>query len=205
MMSVSNGDFCSSFRRLFLVCATAAALSGCVTADKPGLSLEARQSLRLTRADVDFAPGATTHISAVEDQAQAQGANTREQVAAAERAHIQRVLSSEFMAIVGPRLSAGRPVAAKIHVVQFYIPGAAAALMMGGSSAFSAGVDLVDEKSGDVLVTIPPGKIANSVYRPGGIIGFAVQAAAANDPVDAKTREISQKFSAEYAAWVVSN
>ncbi len=156
-----------------------------------------------TRAEVDFAPDATIHVSAVEDEATNHGATTRELVAEAERAHIRQALASEFVATVGPRLAGARPVVARIRISRFYVPGAVAALMVGGSSDMQAGVDLVDEKSGEILVSIPPGKISNSVYRPGGILGVAVQVAGAGDPVDAKTREMSRKFSAEYAQWLM--
>jgi hypothetical protein len=179
-------------------------LSGCVTADKPALSVEGRQNLKLVRTEVGFAPGANIHVSAVEDQEAARGAS-REQIGQAERAHISEAMSSDFMAIVGPRLAGSRPVVAKITVTSFYIPGAVAALVAGGSSAFSAGVDLVDVKSGETLVSIPPGKISTSVYRPGGVIGFAVQASAAGDPVDAKTHEISRQFAVEYVNWLLTN
>src|SRR3974390_2795749 len=121
-----------------LVVAAAVCLAGCVMADKPGLSVEGRQNLRLVRADVDFAPGANIHVSAVEDDAARRGATTREQVAEAERAHVREVMASDFMAIVGPRLAGARPVVAKIRVQNFYVPGAVASLMTGGS-AFAAG------------------------------------------------------------------
>ena len=200
-----SSTFISRFKRLpaaLWCCIVASALAGCITAARPDLSVEARQSLRLTRVDVDFAPDANVHVSAVENEATNRGATTRAQVAEAGRAHIRRVLSSEFMATVGPRLAGVRPVVAKIGITRFYIPGAVAAVLVGGSSEFTAGVDLVDEKNGEVLVSIPPGRIANTVYRPGGILGVAVQVAAAGDPAEIKTREMSHTFAADHANWL---
>jgi hypothetical protein len=179
------------------------ALSGCVTADKPSLSPEARQNLRLAAVEVAFTPDASIHVSAVEDEATSRGATTREQVREAEVAHIRQVVTSEFTEVVGPRLAGSRPVVAKIRINNFYIPGAVGALLLDGKSALSAGVDLVDRKSGEVLVSIPPGKIMSGVYRPGGVLGLAVQLTAAGDPADKKTREMSREFAAEYVSWLM--
>lgn len=202
MFILSTGKLYRSCKHLVSGFIVVLVLAGCVRADKPALSLEARQGLRLTRADVGFAPGAVIHVSAVEDQATARMA-TPQEVAAAQRDHVVRVLSAEFMAVVGPRLAGVRPVVAKIVVNRFYIPGAMAALFVGGSSEMQAGVDLVDEQTGEVLASIPSGRIANSVYRPGGVIGVAVQAAGAGDPAEIKTREMAQKFASEYVQWLM--
>lgn len=180
-------------------------LAACVTADKPTLSADARQSLKLTSVSVDFAPSAYIHISPVEDEVNARGSYEREQVAEAEKAQIRRVLPEEFTAMVGPRLAGSRSVAARITITRFDVPGPLATALASGTFGMGAGVDLVDAKSGETLVSIPPGKIGNAVYRPGGVIGLAVQAAEASAPSDKKTRELSRVFAAEYANWIVAN
>ncbi|MDE2362880.1 MAG: hypothetical protein KGM42_09395 [Hyphomicrobiales bacterium] len=178
-------------------------LAGCITADKPTLSVDERQALRLTNAVVRFAPDAVIHVSAVEDEVAARSGATAADVKQAERAQIERVVASDFRSIVAPRLAGVRPVVAQITITRFYIPGALGAFVSGGSSEFSAGVDLVDAKSGEKLVSIPPGKIMGTVYRPGGVVGFAVQAAAAGDPADRKIHEMARSFATEYAGWIV--
>ena len=45
-------------------------------------------------------------------------------------------------------------------------------------------------------------RIASTVYRPGGLLGVAAQVAAAGDPAEIKTREMSHKFAADYASWL---
>jgi hypothetical protein len=198
---------CGNFRkivdmRVFLVFAVfALLLSGCVMADRPTLSPEARASLRLTRAEVVLEPSANIHVSPVEDEASARG-GTREQIAEAQRNHVREVLASEFMNIVAPRLAGERPVFARITVGQFFIPGPVYTLLVAGSSNFSAGVDLIDVRTGETLISIPPGKIQHTVFRPGGMIGFVAQAATAGDPVDSKSREISKNFANEFLAWL---
>jgi hypothetical protein len=182
-----------------------AGLSGCVAADKPTLSADARQSLKLTSVSVDFAPNSVVNISPVEDQVHARGSYAREDVAEAEKAQIRRVLPEEFTAIVGPRLAGSRPVTAHITVTHFDVPGPLQTAVIGSQPLMAAGVDLVDAKSGETLVSIPPGKIAKSIFRPGGVIGLAVQATEAGDPSDKKTREMSRAFAAEYANWIVAN
>ncbi len=153
-----------------------AALAGCVSDDAPKLSLESQQTLKLTAATVDFAPDARIHISAVEDEVVARG-GSKEQVAESERAQIGRVLPEEFIATVGPKLAGSRPVTARVHVKYFNIPGPVQTVVVNGGLELSAGVDLVDAKTGEILNSIPPGKISSAVYRPSGIIGLAFQAA----------------------------
>ncbi|MDE2579282.1 MAG: hypothetical protein KGL46_10780 [Hyphomicrobiales bacterium] len=183
----------------------AAFLAGCITAEKPTLSLEERRALQLTAAHVEFTPDARVHVSPIEDQEAARGA-TREQIAEVEKSHIRAVVSSDFMAVVGSRLNGTRPVAARITIKYFNVPGAVAAVLGGStSSGLIAGVDLVDVKTGQTLVSAPPGKITSEVYRPAGVLGLVMQAASAKDPVDTKVHEMAQKFAAEYAGWVTSN
>lgn len=177
-------------------------LGGCVASDNPTLSPEARQSLKLTAVTLDYTPDARIHISSVEDEVNAQAGATKERVAQAERSQISRVLPEEFMAQVGPKLAGTRPVTARVHINYFNIPGPLATVVSGGNLGLGAGVDLVDAKSGEIINSIPPGKISSMVYRPSGIIGFAVQAAEASDPSEKKTREMSRAFASEYAAWV---
>ncbi len=106
--------------------------------------------------------------------------------------------------LLGPRMAGGRPVVARVTVKQFYVPGPVATLMAGGSSALSAGVDIVDAKSGEMILSIPPGQISSTVYRPGGIVGVAVQASAADNPSEWKTREMARAFAEEYTRWFSS-
>jgi hypothetical protein len=181
------------------------ALTGCVTADKPTLSVEARQSLKLTGVDVAFAPNAVIHVSQVEDEVNTRGDASREQIKQAEMDHIRHVLPEEFMAAVGPSLAGVRPVTAHVTIGYFYIPGPVATLVSGGSFNINGGVDLVDAKTGETLVSVPPGKIFGSVVRPGGVLGLAVQAASAYDASDVKTRQMARSFATEYAQWVASN
>ena len=195
----------SNYFRRFIAGILILGMAGCVAAEKPTLSVEARQSLKLTNVRVGFAPNASLHISPVEDEVQASGSNSPERVAEAEKAQVRSVLSEEFTAIVGARLAGTRPVAANITVTHFTVPGPLQTALVSGSPLMAAGVDLVDAKSGEVLVSIPPGKISSSVYRPSGIIGFAVQAAESGSPSDKKTREMSRAFATEYAAWILAN
>lgn len=177
-------------------------LGGCVASDNPTLSPEARQSLKLTGVTVDYTPDASIHISAVEDEVNSRGVAPREQVAQAEQAQISRVLPEEFLAQVGPKLAGSHAVIARVHIKYFNIPGPLATVAISGNLGLAAGVDLVDATSGEILNSIPPGKISSGVFRPSGIIGFAVQAAEARDPSEKKTRELSRAFGAEYAAWI---
>jgi hypothetical protein len=191
--------------RAFLVFpAIAFLLSGCVTADRPALSPEARASLRLTKTEVVLAPSAIIHVSPVEDEASARG-ETREQIAETQRNHVREVLASEFMHAVAPKLAGQRPVIARIFVERFFIPGPVLTLLAGGSYDISAGVELVDATTGETLVSIPPGKISSAVYRPGGVGGFVVHAITAGDPVDSKSREISLAFANEFVGWLLAS
>lgn len=179
-------------------------LAGCVDAEKPGLSLAARQSLKLTAVSVDFSPEAVLYIYPVEREVQASGSYDPEALRAAEKAQISRVLPGEFMAVVGPSLNGTRPVKARIIVSYFQVPGPMQAVIGSSALGMGGGVELVDAKSGEVLVTIPPGKISQAVARPGGVIGLAVHAMESSESSDVKTRQVSRNFAAEFANWLMS-
>ncbi len=178
-------------------------LAGCVDAERPNVSAETVTSFKLTSVSVDFAPNAAIHISPVEDQVHARGVYDREQVAAAEKAQIRQVFAEVFSAVVGARLTGARPVAARIVVTGFNVPGPLMTALASGSYSVAAGVDLVDAATGATLVSVPPGKISNAVYQPGGVGGLIVQAVQSGDPSDRKTRQLAQIFSNEYVQWLL--
>jgi hypothetical protein len=189
-------------RRLFFIALLSLVLlAGCAAQGYSSLTAEAVGGLRLIRTEVVFEPGAYLNVAPFEDSPGVWG-RSREEAREATKGHVREALVSEFAKVVSPKLSGARPVYARITVGRFIVPGALQTALADGSTELSAGVDLIDAKTGETLASAPPGAVGAWSYKPRGAIGLVSLAISSRDPIDAESRELSQRFATNYWAWL---
>ena len=99
---------------------------------------------------------------------------------------------------VSSRLGGSRLVRLEVTVTQFDIVPTAQRLLIGGAAnSMTADVNIVDAKTGQLILTYP--KLMAAVPTGGGVVGVVVQAM-----VDAADKVIDN-FAARYGRWLVES
>jgi hypothetical protein len=190
------------------VLAGALALAGCVTTEN-SLSANDIANMKLAGVTVSYAPDAlviwddgirayAASKGIVEDMATA--TNTPEG-----KAYVRNMLASRVKGDVerqmAGQLSGTRPVRLDIVVRSFTIASAVQRIVIGGGHGMTADANLVDARSGAVILSHP--NLSIGVAAAGGLVGTAVQAAVeASMNVD-NTDTVANKWGATYRDWLL--
>ena len=193
--------------RVLAVITAVALLSGCIDAEKPTLSADAMAHFRLTDVSVDFTPDAQVHYSDAEDEAaNAQTASGEsadiEKVKQHQRERASAVIRAAFLSEVGPKLAGSQPVKVRVTVSNFWVPGVLGTVLVGGSANMVAGVDLLDAKSGNLIVGFQPDKGYGGAAAFSGIGGAVINAAMDANTVDGRAGRMARNFADDYAGWL---
>jgi Family of unknown function (DUF6778) len=190
------------------VLAGALALAGCVTTEN-SLSASDIANMKLTGVTVSYAPDAVVvwddgirayaaSKGIVEDMATA--TNTPEGKAYVRNQLASRVKSDVEQQMAG-QLAGNRPVRLDIVVHSFTIASAVQRIVIGGGHGMSADANLVDAKTGAVIISHP--KLMASVPAAGGLVGTAVQAAVEAAAKIDSTDTVANKWGATYRDWLL--
>ena len=215
MSRLKNVSFWRVAVRFLLTTFVACGLVGCITAGAPSLSPEALATFRLTEVSVDYTPNAMVHVSDAEDDISfgrahvagevrdGQGMPRQEDIQAYERQRMADILREAFLQKVAPKLAGQIPVKARVLVSHVNVPGALGAIVLGGNAAITAGVDLVDAKTGVVVASLPANQGA-SAYRGGGILAAALNPAIEKAMgYNGAAERLAAIFAEDYANWLV--
>jgi hypothetical protein len=186
-------------------------LAACVTVPNP-LSPDQITSFRLVGTNVGFAPDALIWWGDAEREfAVSKGlsplasesiANTDEA-----KAYVRKAAAGKFREAlernVAGRLPGSRPVRLEVLVREIQISSGVQRIVLGGDHRLSADVNLVDAKSGAVLLSYP----GQGARLPAGqgILGVAVDnliiVPLLKDPID----RLVQNYAVQYSDWLLRN
>jgi hypothetical protein len=193
-------------RRLVVCLVLGFSLSGCITADNT-LSIEQIASFRLQAVDVSVAPNAQILWDDPERAAAGQGsaqvalahaaAGAPADWPATARRTVSDLLRKSMIDLVGPELNGTRPVrlVVRIHALEIVSP--IQRIILGGSHHMTADVDLLDAKSGAVLLTLPAYTVL--VGGGGGLVGVALDNMIRDEPI----RLVTASYAGEYRNWLL--
>lgn len=189
--------------RFLLTLSLALLVGGCATAPKRTLSPDQVASLRLSAIKVQVAPDATLWWGEGERRyAAAQGRSRMEAAAIGKtpegRAHLSGVIAAKtkdaLQQRIGGRLHGGRDVVLQVTVRGVFIASAAQRILVGGGHFLKADAELVDAKTGAVVLSYTS---QNAKAYAGQGIGVLVDQAFA-DPID----RVVDSYATTYAKWL---
>ena len=121
------------------------------------------------------------------------------------RPHLNGVLTGkvkDFMVKqMGGALNGTRPVRIEVVVTQFIAPTGAQRLLIGGAYAITADVNLVDAKSGAVIVAYP--KLGHAIQAQGGVAGVVAQAIV-DSAMQPATDSLIEQHALIYRIWLIN-
>jgi hypothetical protein len=196
--------------RLLAVALFASALAGCVTVEN-----------KLTKADVATFKLVDTKVSVAPDAKitwyeplQAYAATKKipdEQYAdfiktEDAKAHLNGLITGKVKGAMEKHmagaLNGSRPVRIEVVVTQFIIPTAAQRVIIGGSNMMTADVNLVDAKSGAVILAYP--KFTWAVQAGQGIGGVIAQAIV-DSTIQPSTDSLIEQHAMFYKIWLIND
>jgi hypothetical protein len=194
---------------LLAVAGMAAALAGCVTTEN-ALSRSEIDSLKITGVNVSFTPDARIQWDeGVRAYATAKGLS-EEQIAAASnapeaKAYVQNMLAPRVKAAIerklAGQLNGNRPVRLDVVIHNFVISSAVQRILIGGTHAMTADANLVDVRTGAVVVAHP--KLFGQAFAGQGIVGTAVEAAVDSAASRNTLDRIVESYSERYSTWLL--
>ncbi|MBZ6075518.1 hypothetical protein [Microvirga puerhi] len=194
-------------RRLFLLAALGLGLAACVTASN-SLAPDQIPTLRLERVTVGFAPNARIWWG---DGERAYAASKGLPVHEAEelgktpegqayvRGLVEAKLRDEMTRQLAGNLNGTRPVRIEVTVKELNIASTIQKILVGGSYALRADVNLVDAKSGALLLAFSDQSAALGAN--GGLLGVLVDKALLAEPIDL----IVKSYTSQYRNWLLRN
>jgi hypothetical protein len=191
------------------VLAGALALTGCVTAEN-SLSANDIAGMKLTGVTVSYAPEANiqwdegirayaTSKAIVDDQI-ATATNTPEGKAYVRNMLAPHIKSGMERQMAG-HLNGTRPVRLDVVVHSFTIASAVQRIIIGGNHGMTADVNLVDARTGAVIIAHP--KLMAQLIVGQGVLGTAVQAAIDASSEHSTTDKIANTWGATYRDWLL--
>ncbi len=192
----------------FAAFASLVALAGCVTAEN-SLSQNDIASMKLTGVAVAFAPDARIQwedgirayavSKAISDDEIANAVNTPEA-----KAYVQNLLRSKVKARIerkmAGQLNGSRPVRLDVVVQSFTISSAVQRIVIGGGYGMVADANLVDVRTGKVVVAHP--RLVAALVAGNGIVGTAVQAAIDNSLEASPAERVADHYGDRYRSWL---
>jgi uncharacterized protein YceK len=183
-----------SLLALLLICV----LTGCSTVAN-NLSPEQIGSFRLAAVNVRYADDARISWS---DGANSYAASKGVDADSPEtRAYVRSTIASKITSVmqrrVGDRLVGSRPVRIDVVVKTFMIPPIFMRVVGSNHQTFTAEVNLVDAKSGDVLASNPD--VYGFVAASPGVVGELVARALFDEPID----HLLDSFGRSYRLWLL--
>jgi hypothetical protein len=185
------------------------ALAGCNTIEN-SLSQNDVAAMKLAAVTVSFAPDAHLQwedgirayatAKAIPDDEIATRANTPEG-----NAYVQNMLGPKIKAAleqkVGPQLHGARPVRLEVVVKSFVLASAVQRILIGGGRGMVADANLVDAKTGAVIVSYPG--LTAVAYAGQGIVGTAVQAAIDASSQQSPAEKLVGAYGDMYCRWLL--
>ncbi len=185
------------------------ALAGCVTAEN-SLTQNDIAGMKLTGVAVSFAPDATIQwedgirayatSNAIPDDEIATATNTPEGKAYVRNMLAPRIKAGVERALAG-QLNGARPVRLDVTVKNFAIASAVQRILIGGGRGMVADANLVDARTGAVIVANPDLRAFLLVGN--GIVGTAVQAAIDNSSVQSPADKLADRYGESYRDWLL--
>jgi hypothetical protein len=184
--------------RWLLALSLASVLAGCFTVAN-NLSPEQIGSFRLAAVNVRYADDArVSWPDGASTYAEAKGVD----IASPEvQAYVKNTIASKITSVmqrrVGDRLVGSRPVRIEVVVKTFMIPPTFMRVVGSSHQTFTAAVNLVDTKSGDVLASNPD--VYGFVAASPGVVGELVARALFDEPID----HLLDSFGRSYRLWLL--
>ncbi|MGQ0680857.1 DUF6778 family protein [Bradyrhizobium sp.] len=205
--SISVGIF-GGLARL-AVLGGALALVGCKTVEN-SLTANDVSSMRLAGVTVSFTPDARVlwdesvrayaASKAIPDDEIGKAMDTPEAKAYVRKMLAPRVKASVEQAMAG-QLNGARPVRLDIIVKNFALPSAMQRVMVGGAREMTADANLVDAKTGAVIIAYP--EMRSFLMAGQGVLGAAVQAAADSAASRAVVDQVTDRYAQDYRNWLL--
>lgn len=193
------------FSRFLALAALGLLLCGCVTASNT-LAPDQVTTLRLASVSVAFAPNARIWwgdgeraFAALKERpaSEAEDAAKSEEGRAYLRNAIAGKLTQAFESNLKGALLGTRPVRLEINVKDVEIASAAQRILIGGHHRLTADVNLVDARTGAVVLAFSE---QNAIAQAGqGIGGVLLDNAFLGDPID----RVIQNYAAQYRNWLL--
>ncbi|HZH54006.1 MAG TPA: hypothetical protein VEZ16_19260 [Microvirga sp.] len=193
------------FRRVLLAVLVGLSLAGCVTASNT-LAPDQVASLRLQSVSVTFTPGAriwwgdgerafaaSKGLSALE----AEEAAKTEEGQAYLRNTVAAKLAQAFEARLRGELGGTRPVRLEIAVKDLEIASAAQRILIGGHHRLTADVNLVDARSGRIVLAFSEQNATAAAGQ--GIGGVLLDNMFLGEPID----RVIQNYATQYRNWLL--
>jgi hypothetical protein len=188
----------------------ACALAGCVTTAENSLSQNDIAAMKLTGVTVSFAPDAGVQwedgirayatAKAITDDQIATATNTPEG-----KAYVQTMLAPVIKTGVTKSLNGqligSRPVRLDVVVKSFAVASAVQRILIGGGRGMVADANLVDARTGAVIVAYP-GLLA-ATYAGQGIVGTVVQAAIDSASEQSVAEKLAFRYGEIYRNWLL--
>jgi hypothetical protein len=190
--------------------AVAFGLTGCVTTAENSLSANDVASMKLTGVNVSFYPDAGVQwedgirayatSKAITDDQIATATNTPEG-----KAYVQAMLAPVIKTGVtksfNGQLNGTRPVRLDVVVKSFAVASAVQRILIGGGRGMIADANLVDARTGAVIVAYP--QLFAATYAGQGIVGTAVQAAIDNASEQSVAEKLAYRYGEIYRRWLL--
>ena len=187
----------------------ALALAGCVTVEN-SLTQNDIAGMKLTGVTVSYAPNALIQwedgirayatSKAITDDQIATAANTPEG-----KAYVQAMLAPVIKTGISKSLTGqligSRPVRLDVVVKSFALASAVQRLLIGGGRGMVADANLVDARTGAVIVAYPD--LSAASYAGQGIVGTAVQAAIDNASEQSVAEKLASQYGGIYRNWLL--
>jgi hypothetical protein len=190
--------------------AIALGLTGCVTAAENSLSANDIAGMKLTGVNVSFAPDAGVQwedgirayatSKAITDDQIATATNTPEGKAYVQ-AMLAPVIRTGVTKSLNGQLIGSRPVRLDVVVKSFAVASAVQRILIGGGRGMVADANLVDAKTGAVIVAYP--ELRAATYAGQGIVGTAVQAAIDNASEQSVAEKLAYRYGEIYRLWLL--
>jgi hypothetical protein len=186
------------------------ALTGCVTTAENSLSQNDIAGMKLTGVTVSYTPDARVQW---EDGIRAYAtakAITDDQIATATdtpegKAYVRNMLAprikAEIEKVMAGQLNGSRPVRLEVVVKTFAISSAVQRILIGGGHGMIADANLVDARTGAVIVANPDLRAVLVVGQ--GIVGTAVQAAVDSASKQSTLEKLVDRYSETYRDWLL--
>lgn len=187
----------------------ALALAGCVTTEN-SLSQNDIGGMKLIGVAVSFAPNALVHYENIIRTLGIPRTMTDDQMAAAVRtpdgrAYLQGLLAPRIKAgiekAMAGQLNGSRPVRLEVVVRSFDLSSAAQSVLIGGVRQLTADANLVDERTGAVIIAYP--QLVAYLHAGAGLVGTAVQAAIDNASEQNPAEKLINLYGENYRNWLL--
>ena len=190
--------------------AIAFGLTGCVTTAENSLSTNDIASMKLTGVNVSFYPDAGVQwedgirayatSKAITDDQIATATNTPEGKAYVQ-AMLAPVIKTGVTKSLNGQLIGTRPVRLDVVVKSFAVASAVQRILIGGGRGMIADANLVDARTGAVIVAYP--QLFAATYAGQGIVGTAVQAAIDNASEQSVAEKLAYRYGEIYKRWLL--